>query len=270
MFVADINGQSGRQTASYLIKPLREKFNIDYVIANTENAAGGFGITPEMAQKAFSYGIDFQTSGNHIWDRYEIVSYIKRNPKLIRAANYPPSVPGAGFYIDQIGDYKIGIISLMGRTYMKDLDCPFRVGARIVESIKEETDMIFIDMHAEATSEKQALAFFLDGKVSAVIGTHTHVQTADESISHAGTAYLTDAGMTGPHDSIIGMQKDPALQRFLTGMPKRFSTAEGDLKLCGVIIKIDPETGKAHEIRRIKYDYNPDTFDRQKFVEETE
>ncbi|MEA1979441.1 MAG: TIGR00282 family metallophosphoesterase [candidate division Zixibacteria bacterium] len=270
MFIADVNGKSGRQATSYMIKPLREKFSIDYVIANTENAAGGFGVTPEMAKKFFSYGIDLQTSGNHIWDRYEIISYLNQKPKFIRPANFPTGVPGVGYYIDEVENQKIGIINLMGRTYMKDIDCPFKVGLKLAERIKEDTNIIFVDMHAEATSEKQAMAYYLDGMVTAVIGTHTHVQTADEQVSDSGTAYLGDAGMTGPHDSIIGMEKEPALQRFLTGMPKRFSTASNDVRISGVIIDCDILSGNATAIKRFQYSYNPESFDRDKFLEQIE
>ena len=267
LFVSDICGKVGRQAAAYMIKPMREKHGVDCVIANVENAAGGFGITPEMSRKVFSYGVDVQTSGNHIWDRYDIIKYMSDTPKLLRPANFPPAAPGNGFYIDTIGDVKIGVINLMGRTYMKDLDCPFRVGSHIAQRIREETNIIVIDFHAEATSEKQALAYFLDGKVSAVLGTHTHVQTADEQVSLQGTAYVTDAGMTGPHDSIIGMQKEPSLQRFLTGMPKRFSTATDDVRISGVILRIDPESGQTKHIERYCLKYNPDEFDKSAFLE---
>jgi metallophosphoesterase (TIGR00282 family) len=267
LFVSDICGKAGRQAAAYMIKPMREKHGVDYVVANVENAAGGFGITPEMSRKVFSYGVDVQTSGNHIWDRYEIINYLSNSPKLLRPANFPPAAPGSGVYVDTVGDVKVGVINLMGRTYMKDLDCPFRSGSHAAQRIREETNIILVDFHAEATSEKQALAYFLDGKVSAVLGTHTHVQTADEQISLQGTAYITDAGMTGPHDSIIGMQKDPSLQRFLTGMPKRFSTATDDIRMSGVILKVDTDSGQAKHIERFCLKYNPDEFDRSVFLE---
>jgi metallophosphoesterase (TIGR00282 family) len=226
IFFADIVGKPGRFVLSQMCKTLREKHEADYVIANVENAAGGFGVTAEMARKIFSYGIDCLTSGNHIWDRMDIQPYLNEQPKLLRPANYPPGCPGNGYLIDEINGVKIGIINLMGRTYMKDIDCPFRVGDKLVNIIREETDLVIIDFHAEVTSEKQALHYFLDGRVSAILGTHTHVQTADETISERGTAYITDVGMTGPYDSIIGMAKGPSLQRFLTGMPKRFTCAK--------------------------------------------
>ncbi len=260
IFVADICGKAGRQAAAHMIKTLREKHAADYVIANVENAAGGFGITPEMARKVFSYGVDMQTSGNHIWDRYEIIKYFDEKPKLLRPANYPSRAPGIGSYIDLIGNWKIGTLNLMGRTYMKDIDCPFQVADRELAVLRQETDTVIVDFHAEATSEKQAMHYYLDGKVSAVIGSHTHVQTADEYVSRRGTAYITDAGMTGAHDSIIGMEKEPSLQRFLTGMPKRFTTAVNDVKLSGVIIKVDPTDGRAQSIERFRLDFDIETF----------
>jgi len=256
LFVADICGKAGRQATAHMIKPLKEKYAIDYVIANVENAAGGFGITPQMSEKFFSYGVNMQTSGNHIWDRQDIISYLATKPKLLRPANYPIGVPGFGAFVDTVDDQKIGILNLMGRTYMKDIDCPFKTADREVERLKRETNVVFVDFHAEATSEKQALMYYLDGRVTAVIGTHTHVQTADEYISKRDTAYITDAGMTGPHDSIIGMQKQPSLERFLTGMPRRFSTATDDVKISGVILKVDVASGRAESIERYMLDFD--------------
>lgn len=256
LFVADACGKSGRQALAHLLKPLRQEYSVDFVVANVENAAGGFGVTPEMSRKIFSYKVDVQTSGNHIWDRMPIIDYIQAEPRLLRPGNFPDSVPGHGSYVAPCGDLKIGVINLMGRTYMKDLDCPFQVGSKIVDEIKKQTPIIIVDFHAEATSEKQALAHFLDGRVSAVFGTHTHVQTADESVSGAGTAYITDVGMTGPHDSIIGMEKAPSLGRFLTGMPKRMSTARDDVRLSAVLIEIDPTSGRAISIERLQRKFN--------------
>jgi len=255
LFFADLVGKPGRFILSQMCKQLREKYAADYVIANVENAAGGFGITPEMSRKIFSYGVDCQTSGNHIWDRMDVLKYIDEQPKLLRPANYPPGVPGNGYLIDDVGGIKISILNLMGRTYMKEIDCPFRVADREVKKIREITETVIIDFHAEVTSEKQALAYFLDGQVSAVIGTHTHVQTADESISKRGTAFISDVGMTGPHDSIIGMDKTPSLERFLTGMPKRFACATEDLKISGVLLTIDTSDGRAEAIERFRIDY---------------
>jgi metallophosphoesterase (TIGR00282 family) len=260
LFIADICGKAGRQAAAYMVKPLKEKYAADYVIANVENAAGGFGITPEMSRKVFSYGVDMQTSGNHIWDRQDIVKYFDLKPKLLRPANYPSYAPGSGSFIDTVGDLKIAVLNLMGRTYMKDIDCPFQVANRELLSIKQQTQIIVVDFHGEATSEKQAMLYYLDGKVSAIIGSHTHVQTADEQISKRGTAYITDAGMTGAHDSVIGMEKEPSLQRFLTGMPIRFTTATDDVKISGVVVTINTLNGKAQHIERYRLDFDIDGF----------
>lgn len=250
MFVADICGRPGRQAVAHLIKPFREKHGIDYVIANVENSAGGFGITPEMSQKIFTYGVDIQTSGNHIWDRVAILEYMEQKPKLLRPANYPKA-PGIGSYVDLCGEVKIGVINLMGRVYMMpNLDCPFKIGDKELRKMPEDCKIVFVDFHGEATSEKQAFAHYMDGRVTAVVGTHTHVPTADEQVSKRGTAYISDAGMTGPVDSIIGMDKGPSLGRFLTGMPKRFTTATDDVRMMGVIIKTDAVDGRAISIER--------------------
>jgi 2',3'-cyclic-nucleotide 2'-phosphodiesterase len=255
IFIADLVGKPGRFVLSQMCRMLRERHGAAYVIANIENAAGGFGITPEMSRKIFSYGVDCQTSGNHIWDRMDILKYLDEQPKLLRPANFPPGCPGNGSYIDEADGIKIGVLNLMGRTYMKDIDCPFRVADKEVALLRESTKIIVVDFHAEVTSEKQAMAYYLDGRVSAVIGTHTHVQTADETISEKGTAYITDAGMTGAHDSIIGMAKQPSLGRFLTGMPKRFSCATDDVRISGLILTVNADDGKAVEIEPFNLDY---------------
>jgi hypothetical protein len=256
LFIADICGRPGRQAVAHLAKPLKEKYGADYVIANIENSAGGFGITPEMSRKVFTYGVNLQTSGNHIWDRVQILDYLAEQPRLLRPANYPSQAPGHGSYIDTVGEVKIGVVNLMGRVYMPTTDCPFKIGNRIVNDFSRETQIIFVDFHAEATSEKQAMHCFLDGKVSAIVGTHTHVQTADERISKRGTAYITDTGMTGAHDSIIGMEKGPSLGRFLTGMPKRFTTATDDAKIQGVVVRVNTEDGRAESIERFSQDFD--------------
>ncbi len=260
LYVGDICGKPGRQAAAHMIKPLRQKYSADYVIANVENAAGGFGITPEMARKVFTYGVNVQTSGNHIWDRHEIIRYFDEKPKLLRPANYPPGVPGEGFWIEAIGDVKVATLNLMGRTYMKEIDCPFRVAEQLLPSLRDKTPVVFVDFHAEATSEKQAMLYFLDGKVSAVIGSHTHVPTADEQVTRKGTAYITDAGMTGAHDSIIGMEKEPSLQRFLTGMPRRFTSASEDVRISGVVVQIDTSSGRATGITRYQHMFSLQDF----------
>lgn len=255
LFFADIVGKPGRFILSEMCRSLKEKYEADYVIANSENAAGGFGITPEMSRKIFSYGVNCQTSGNHIWDRMDILQYLDEEPKLLRPANFPPGAPGSGSYIDEANGVKVAVLNLMGRTYMKEIDCPFRVADRELTKLKQTTEVIIVDFHAEATSEKQAMLYHLDGKVSAIIGTHTHVQTADEKVTDRGTAYITDVGMTGPHDSIIGMAVGPSLGRFLTGLPKRFTCASDDVKISGVLLTINSETGAAEDIERFVIDY---------------
>lgn len=239
-----------------MIKKLREQHAVDYVIANVENAAGGFGVTPEMCRKIFTYGVDIQTSGNHIWDRVQILEYFEQQPKLLRPHNYPPHVPGRGVYTDSVKGHKIAVMNFMGRTYMSNIDCPFRLANKELNQLPEDCKVVFVDFHAEATSEKQAFLYYVDGKVSAVVGTHTHVQTADERITKRGTAYITDAGMSGPHDSVIGMEKGPSLGRFLTGMPKRFTTATDDVRLQGVIVKVNPVDGQATHIERYGVEFD--------------
>jgi len=260
LFVADVCGRPGRQAAAHLVKPLKEEFTADYVVANIENAAGGFGITPEMSRKMFTYGIDIQTSGNHIWDRVQVLEYLDECPRLLRPANYPQPAPGHGSFVDTVGVHKVAVINLMGRVFMSNIDCPFRTADHVIEKLQGQTPIILIDFHGEATSEKQALLYYLDGRASAVIGTHTHVQTADEKISPRGTAYITDAGMTGPHDSIIGMEKGPSLGRFLTGTPKRFTTATDDVRIQGVVIRIDADTGTALHIDRFSREFDISAF----------
>lgn len=250
LFVADVVGKPGRYILSQMARRLKYKFQIDFVIANTENAAGGFGITPEMARKVFSYGVDCQTSGNHIWDRNGIADFLRKEDRFIRPANYPQEAPGIGHYIGNTEAGKIAVVSLMGRTYMYNIDCPFQTADKLLQQIDPETKLIIVDMHAEATSEKQSMAYYLDGRVTAVIGTHTHVQTADEQISEKGTAYVTDIGMTGAFDSILGMKKEPALGRFISGMPRRLSVAENDIRISGVILTADSESGRALSIER--------------------
>jgi calcineurin-like phosphoesterase len=232
LFIADVVGKPGRYILSQMTPRLKYKYKADIVVANTENAAGGFGITPEMARKVFSYGVDCQTSGNHVWDRQGIGD------------------SGNGFFLFEESTPPVAVLSLMGRTYMKDIDCPFRTADKLIPELTRKTRIIIVDMHAEATSEKQAMGFHLDGRVSAVIGTHTHVQTCDEKILPGGTAYLTDCGMTGPHDAVLGMKKDGAISRFLTGMPVRLQVASDDVRISGVFLTVDPTSGKTLTIER--------------------
>jgi metallophosphoesterase (TIGR00282 family) len=219
-----------------------------------ENAAAGFGITREIGDELLDRGLDVMTSGNHIWDRKEAIDYIGAEPRLLRPANFPAGVPGNGSYLTRTaGGVSVGVVNVMGRVFMVSLDDPFAVVLKEIEALKQRARVIFVDFHAEATSEKVAMGWHLDGKVTAVVGTHTHVQTADDRILPRGTAYLTDVGMTGPHDSIIGVEIEAALGRFLTGMPARFETAEGNPRLNAVIVEADEDTGRALEIERISY-----------------
>lgn len=264
LFFADIVGKPGRHAMSYLCKRLREQYRAEMVIANVENAAGGFGVTPEMSKKIFKYGVDVQTSGNHIWDRMDVQPYIRYEKRLIRPANYPSAAPGNGSYVFELFDTKVAVINVMGRTFMNiSLDCPFRTVDSELAALDEDVKIRIVDFHAEASSEKQGMLHFLDGRVSAIIGTHTHVQTADEKVTAGGTAYIGDIGMTGPHDSMLGMQAVDALGRFLTGLPKRLSCASGDVKACGVSLKINKFDGKARSIERFQVDFDAASIDGQ-------
>ncbi len=249
LFIGDIIGRPGRKIITERLSELAKQEAIDLVIANGENAAGGFGLTPSVCHEILSIGIDVITSGNHIWDRREIYDVIDTMP-ILRPANFPPGVPGRGYLIHETkGGIKVGIVNLQGRVYMTSLDCPFRKSDKILEEIKRETPIIIVDFHAEITSEKIAMGWYLDGKVSAVVGTHTHVQTADARILDEGTAYITDVGMTGPRDSVIGIRKDVILKRYLTAIPLRFEVAKDDVIMSGAVIDIDEKTGKAVAIK---------------------
>ncbi|MBU4488288.1 MAG: TIGR00282 family metallophosphoesterase [Candidatus Omnitrophica bacterium] len=252
LFIGDIVGSPGRRAIKELVPKITKKEKIDFVVANAENAAGGSGVTPNIAEELFSYGVDVITSGDHIWKKKEIVEFLDAESKLLRPANYPAGAPGSGWGIYSAKNgAKVGIINLVGRVFMEAVECPFKTGRDIVEKIRKETPIILIDMHAEATSEKIALGWYLDGEVSAILGTHTHVQTADERIYPKGTAFISDLGMTGPHDSVIGRKVEQILTRFLTSLPTRFEMAEDNVQLNGVVVTIDEKTGKALEIKRI-------------------
>lgn len=252
LFIGDIVGSPGRRAIKVLVPKIVKREKIDFVVANGENAAGGSGVTPDIAGELFSYGVDVITSGDHIWKKKEIVEFLDAEDRLLRPANYPEGAPGMGWGIYSAKNgVKVGIINLVGRVFMEHVECPFRVGRDIVEKIQKDTPVILMDMHAEATSEKIALVWYLDGMVSAVLGTHTHVQTADERIYPKGTAFISDLGMTGPHDSVIGRKVEQILTRFLTGLPTRFEMAEENVQLNGVVVTIDEKTGKAAEIKRI-------------------
>ncbi|MDQ6787912.1 MAG: TIGR00282 family metallophosphoesterase [Acidobacteriota bacterium] len=252
LMIADVVARPGRLAVLSKIQALREQYKIDVATLNAENVAGGFSITPDIADNFFASGIDLMTSGNHIFDKQEIIPYIKKNPRLLRPANYPPGTPGNGLFVGEINGYKIAVLNLLGRVFMPPVDDPFRVADACVKSISEDVKIRLLDMHAEATSEKYALAWFLAGRVSAVVGSHTHVQTADERILDGGTAYITDVGMTGSYAGVIGMDKTDVLERFTKFPARRAEHAKGDVWICAVVIEINEETGKARKITRLR------------------
>jgi metallophosphoesterase (TIGR00282 family) len=253
LFIGDVVGRAGRQALSSRLHRLVDEHRVDLVVANGENAAAGFGLTANIVTELLDLGIDVITSGNHIWDKREICDYLDRQERLLRPANYPPGLPGrgAGIYSTSAG-LQVGVVNLEGRVFMSNLDCPFRAAEQLIEEMRRRTPIILVDFHAEATSEKMALGCYLDGRVSAVVGTHTHVQTADERILPGGTAYITDAGMTGSRDAVIGIRKELAIEKFLTQQPVRFEVAKKDPWLCGVLIEVDEKTGRALKVERIQ------------------
>ena len=252
LMVGDVFGDAGRTAIARLLPALRQEHAIDFCVVNVENAAGGFGVTPAMARQVLEQGADVMTSGNHIWDKKEIVEYIVKENLLLRPANFPAGTPGVGHVTIKAGPHRVAVLNLMGRVFMTPIDCPFRAADEIVPELRRETPIVLVDAHCEATSESVALGWYLDGRVSAVVGTHRHVQTADERVLPGGTAYITDLGMTGPTDGVIGVDRDLILQRFLRQMPVRFEPAKGPVALHGVIIVVDPETGRAADIRRVR------------------
>jgi len=252
LFLGDIVGDPGRSAVISQLASLKADLRADFIIVNGENSAGGRGITPKIAIALMRAGAAVITSGDHIWDQREIVPYIDTEPRLLRPINYPEGVPGAGSIVLETDKGKVGVINVQGRTFMQPpLENPFLALDKEVEAMREETSIIFVDVHAETTSEKIATGRYLDGRVSAVVGTHTHVQTADEQVFPGGTAFLCDAGMCGPDESILGRTIQPILTRFQKGMPERFPVAKGDVRLCGAIVAIDPSTGKAASIERV-------------------
>ncbi|MDO8661616.1 MAG: TIGR00282 family metallophosphoesterase [Candidatus Omnitrophota bacterium] len=253
LFIGDIVGSPGRRAINKLLPGLREEHSLDFVIANAENASGGSGIIPKVADELFASGVDVLTSGDHIWKRKEIFELISREKRILRPINFSTAAPGRGSEIFKTkSGEKIGVINVNGRVFMDPLECPFKTTLAAQKELIQETKIIIVDIHAEATSEKIALGWYMDGKVSAVLGTHTHIQTADERILPQGTAYLTDAGMCGPYDSVIGRKVDNVLERFLTGLPVRFEVAEGNIQLHGAVLDIDEATGKARSITRVQ------------------
>lgn len=251
LFVGDIVGRPGRRAVFTTLPRIVADEGIDLAIANCENAAAGFGITSKIADQLLDSGVDVLTSGNHIWDKKESLGYIDSQPRLLRPANYPDA-PGAGMYVGQTASaVRYAVINLQGRVYMPQTDCPFRYADRLLADLDPEIKVRFVDFHAEVTSEKTAFGIYLDGRASAVVGTHTHVPTADGRVLPGGTAYITDTGMTGPINSVIGMTTEAALKRFLTAMPVRFEPASGKVRLNAVVIDVDERTGRALSIRRL-------------------
>ncbi len=253
LVIGDIVGEPGRRAVTEHLRDLVHREAVDLVIANAENAAGGFGITPKIAENLLAQGVHILTGGNHIWDKKEIIEYIEKEPRLLRPANYPDTMPGSGrVVVETAAGERVGVLHLVGRIFMAPHDCPFRTATREVAWLKAQARVIVVDMHGEATSEKQAMGWHLDGQVSAVVGTHTHVQTADELVLPRGTAYITDIGMTGPTDSVIGMDAAQVVERFVTQMPRRFEVANGPPIFQAVLIQADASTGRARTIRRIQ------------------
>jgi metallophosphoesterase (TIGR00282 family) len=254
LMIGDVVGNPGRTILRKALPAVFRKFEIDYCVANVENAAGGFGVTKEVCDEILDLGVDCLTSGNHIWDKKEILGVVDLIPQLLRPLNYPTRQPGRGSHVGKgkRSGVPVATINLSGRVFMNGaIDDPFELGLREAERLRGEAKVILVDMHGEASSEKTAIGFHLDGLASAVVGTHTHVPTCDQRILPRGTAYLTDLGMTGPYDSIIGVEKDAVLHRFLTGMPSRFETAKGDPRFAGAVIDVDPETGRARAVDRL-------------------
>lgn len=252
--VGDVFGEPGRRALAHFLPRLRAELEIDLVVANVENAAAGFGVTPALARGFLDAGVDVMTSGNHVWDRKEVIPYIVKENLLLRPANYPAGVPGVGSVVIKAGVHQVGVLNLQGRVFLPAIDCPFTRADEEIARLRAESPVIVVDIHAEATSEKQALGWYLDGRASAVVGTHSHVQTADERILPRGTAYVTDLGITGPIDSVIGVEPELAIQRFRTGMPNKFEPARGRSRLQGALIRIEPDTGRAVSIERLQRD----------------
>lgn len=252
LFIGDVMGAPGRRAIAANLPALRERLKLDLVIANGENAANGYGITGEVARDLFALGVDVITNGNHAWDKREALEYIVTEPRLLRPHNYPPGTPGSGWYVAEARGRAVGILNLMGTIYMHPtLDCPFRAADEVIAAKPDGVKVVLIDFHAETTSEKWAMAWHLNGRVSAVVGTHTHVPTADERVLPGGTAYITDVGMSGCYDSVIGMDVGKTLKRLRDKLPERFETAQGKGTLCAVYIDVDEDSGRSRTIRRI-------------------
>jgi 2',3'-cyclic-nucleotide 2'-phosphodiesterase len=252
LMIADVVARPGRIAILENLKRIREEYNIDICTMNCENVSGGFSITKDNAEELFANGIDVMTSGNHIFDKHEIVPYLDTNPRILRPANYPTGTAGKGLFIGEINGFKVAVLNILGRVFMPPIDEPFRVTEQCIKAIPADVKIRLVDVHCEATSEKYAMGWFLDGRVSAVVGSHTHVQTADERILDKGTAYITDIGMTGSHSGVIGMKKEHVLERFMKIPARRADHCTGDVLICAVVIEIDEKTGLAKNIKRLR------------------
>lgn len=252
LMIGDIFARPGRRIVRETIGEIVRTHDVDFVVANAENSAGGFGLTRDICEELFGYGVHVLTGGNHTWDKREIMSVLDNDERVLRPHNYPAENPGSGVYVGRHEGVTIAVLNLQGRVFMPPTDCPFAAADRLIDSVRDEANVILVDLHAEATSEKYAMAWHLDGRVSALVGTHTHVQTADEGIFPEGMAYITDLGMTGPHRSIIGVKVEQSLGRFLNSRPSRFEAAKGDVRLHAVVIDVDEETGRSRGIERVQ------------------
>jgi 2',3'-cyclic-nucleotide 2'-phosphodiesterase len=251
LLIGDVVGKPGRAALLDRLQDLKEQHAIDFTVMNAENVAGGFSITPAIADLLFSSGVDVMTSGNHIFDKHEVIDYIKKQPRLLRPANYPPSTPGKGLWVGEAKGVPIAVINVLGRVFMAPADDPFRIVNELLETVPSDVKVRIVDIHAEATSEKMAMGWFLDGRVSAVYGTHTHVQTADERVLHEGTAYITDLGMTGSYGGVIGMKKGDIINRFISPIHRKPDHSKSEVRICGAVVEVDEETGRAQTIERI-------------------
>jgi len=251
LLIGDVVGKPGRAALLDRLQDLKEQHAIDFTVMNAENVAGGFSITAAIADLLFSSGIDVMTSGNHIFDKHEVIDYIKKQPRLLRPANYPPDTPGNGMWVGEVKGARIAVLNLLGRVFMQPADDPFRIGNELIGSLPNDVRVRVVDMHAEATSEKAAMGWYLDGKVSVVYGTHTHVQTADERILHEGTAYITDLGMTGSYGGVIGMKKGDIISRFMSPLRRKPDHSKSEVRICGAVVDVDEQTGRARSIERI-------------------
>jgi hypothetical protein len=257
LLIGDVVGKPGRAALLDRLQDLKEQHQIDFTVMNAENVAGGFSITPAIADLLFSSGIDVMTSGNHIFDKHEVIEYIRKQPRLLRPANYPPITPGQGMWTGEVNGVSVAVLNLLGRVFMAPSDDPFRIANDMLASLSDTIKVRMVDMHAEATSEKIAMGWYLDGKVSVVYGTHTHVQTADERILHEGTAYITDLGMTGSYGGVIGMKKGDIINRFMSPIHRKPDHSKGEVRICGAVVDVDEETGRARSIERINLGHEP-------------